>query len=37
MSRDTLRRFVIFVYVSMFIHLWRSDTAIMLMYLSSIN
>jgi len=29
-SRDTLRRFVFFVYVLMFIHLWHRDTAIML-------
>jgi len=30
MSRDTLRRFVFFVYVLMFIHLWHRNTAIML-------
>ena len=30
MSRDTLMRFVFFVYVLMFFHLWRRDTAIML-------
>ena len=29
MSRDMLRRFVFRVYVLMCIHLWRSDTAIM--------
>ena len=29
-SRDTLRRFVFFVYVCLFIHLWRRDTALML-------
>ena len=36
MSRDTLRRFVLFVYVLMFIHLWNRDTAIML-YVSKFN
>ena len=36
MSRDTLRRFVSFVYVLMFIHLWNRDTAIML-YVSKFN
>ena len=30
MSRDTASRFVFFVYVLMFIHLLRRDTAIML-------
>jgi len=30
MSHDTLRHFVFFVYVLMFIHLWRRDTGIML-------
>ena len=29
MSRDTPRRFVFFVYVLIFIHLWRRDTVIM--------
>ena len=35
MSRDKLSRFVFFVYVLMFIHLWRRDTAIM--YVSKFN